>query len=232
MKSRVTVSRVWSTAKPLIHVRRVLSRLFGFIFSLLYHEFAWAYDLVAAVVSFGRWQNWGMTTLPHLEGRVLEVGFGPGHLQVALHKKGLRAFGLDESRQMLRQAANRLREGGFPVRLGRGQAQYLPFPAHSFDRVVATFPSEYIFDPHTLDEIWRVLVPGGRLVVVPIAWVTGGRLLERAAAWLLRLTNRDLAGRSWRPLIEARFVAAGFEVSSEIVEQPYSRVVLILAHKR
>jgi SAM-dependent methyltransferase len=210
---------------------RILLALLRPVFWLLYHQFAWAYDLVAAVVSLGRWQDWVRTALPHLEGRVLELGFGPGHLQTALHQKGAEAFGLDESRQMLRQAAGRLKKAGYPPRLSRGHAQSLPFPAASFERVAATFPSEYIFDPRTLAEIYRVLRPGGSLVLIPVAWITGGRLLERAAAWLLSVSGWNLAARSLRPLVEARFVAAGFEVRSEIVEIPGSRVMLVLARK-
>ncbi len=210
---------------------RFLVRLFRFVFTLLYHQFAWSYDLIAAIVSLGRWQDWVMTVLPHLDGRVLELGFGPGHLQVALHEKGVQAFGLDESRQMARQAAGRLARAGFSARLARGCAQALPFPAEFFDHVAATFPSEYIFDPRTLAEIHRVLKPGGSLVIAPVAWITGGRLLERMAAWLLRLAGLDLAARSWRPVIEARFIAAGFEVRSEIVKAPGGQVMLILARK-
>lgn len=211
---------------------RILFSLLRFLFSLLYHQLAWTYDLVAAVVSLGRWQDWVLTALPHLEGRVLELGFGPGHLQIALHQKGVQVFGLDESRQMVRQATGRLKKAGVPLRLSRGYAQSLPFPATAFDRVVATFPSEYIFDPRTLSEVWRVLAPGGRLVLVSVAWITGNKVLERLVTWLLNVTGQNLAARSARPLIEARFVAAGFEVQSEIVEIPGSRVMVILAHKK
>ena len=51
-------------------------------FHLLYHPFAFTYDLVAAVVSFGQWKNWGQSILPFIDGtRILELGHGPGHLQ-------------------------------------------------------------------------------------------------------------------------------------------------------
>jgi len=84
-------------------------------FNLLYHPFAWTYDLVAAIVSLGRWQDWLMQAMPYLSGRVLEIGFGPGHLQVALNEAGMQAFGLDESRQMGRQARRRLWQGEVPA---------------------------------------------------------------------------------------------------------------------
>ena len=36
----------------------------------------------------------------------------------------------------------------------------------SFDTVISTFPSEYIYDPDTIAEVVRVLRPGGRFIVV------------------------------------------------------------------
>src|SRR6185312_2996477 len=47
-----------------------------------------------------------------------------------------------------------------------GSAQHLPFSDASFDSVVSTFPSEYIYDPDTIAEVERVLRPGGRLIVI------------------------------------------------------------------
>ncbi len=113
------------------------------IFYLLYHQFAWAYDLVAAIVSLGRWQEWVHTALPYISGRVLEIGFGPGHLQISLNEKIIPTFGLDESPQMGRQAARRIKKAGAIARLTRGYAQSIPFAGEAFDSVVATFPAEY-----------------------------------------------------------------------------------------
>jgi SAM-dependent methyltransferase len=48
----------------------------------------------------------------------------------------------------------------------QGSAQHLPFSDASFDTVVSTFPSEYIYDPDTITEVERILRPGGRLIVI------------------------------------------------------------------
>ncbi len=48
----------------------------------------------------------------------------------------------------------------------QGSAQHQPFSEDSFDTVVSTFPSEYIYDPDTLSEIERVLRPGGRVIII------------------------------------------------------------------
>ena len=210
---------------------RLLLSLFRLFFHLLYHEFAWTYDLVAAAVSLGRWKDWVLSALPYLNGRVLEIGYGPGHLQIALRQRGLPVFGLDESRQMSRQARRRLRRKGFPVQLTRGYAQHLPFQANAFDTVVATFPAEYIFDGQTLTETRRVLAPGGRLVLLPTAWITGNGVLDRLAAGLFRVTGQAGAIEATLPGTEARIRACGLAVRHELIELRGSRVLVISATK-
>jgi len=203
------------------------------IFYLLYHQFAWVYDRVAAVISLGHWNEWVYAILPYIQGpRVLELGHGPGHLQLFLHERGFQTFGLDESRQMSREAARRLRKKGASVNLSRGLAQSLPFANVVFHSVALTFPSEYIFDPRTLTEIHRVLMPGGRLVVLPIAWITGKRPLERLVAWLFRLTG-EAPGKPGKlnPELKSRFARAGFEVRKETVQLESSMLLFILARK-
>ena len=118
---------------------RTLLRLFYF---LIYHPFAWTYDAVAALVSAGYWRRWVLAMLDEIEGEsLLELGHGPGHLQLALHQSGRWALGLDRSRQMGRLASRRLLKQCAPVRLSNAVSQQLPFPTGHFDEVVATFPT-------------------------------------------------------------------------------------------
>jgi ubiquinone/menaquinone biosynthesis C-methylase UbiE len=138
-------------------------------FERLYRECAWAYDAVAAAVSRGLWRRWALTALPFIRGRVLELGFGPGHVQLALASDSHAAWGLDASPQMISIAHHRLRRAGYPARLAQGRAQQIPFAPATFDTVLATFPAEYIADPRTHAEIRRVLAPGGRVVILPLA---------------------------------------------------------------
>jgi ubiquinone/menaquinone biosynthesis C-methylase UbiE len=142
-------------------------------FHHFYRELAWTYDPVAWAVSGGLWRAWALAALPELRGRTLELGFGTGHLQLALAARPVIA-GLDASPQMAARAAGRLRRAAQSPRLARGLAQALPFPAAAFDTVVATFPAEYILDPRTHAEIRRVLAPGGHLVLVPFAQLDPG----------------------------------------------------------
>jgi ubiquinone/menaquinone biosynthesis C-methylase UbiE len=201
-------------------------RFLFFFFYLIYEPLAWSYDLVAWVVSLGRWKNWVFATLPELPGlRVLELGHGPGHLQLALHNKGLQSFGIDRSRQMGRIARRRLSKNHSIPLLVRATTAHLPFPSLSFDQLVATFPSEYIVQQATLSEAKRVLVTDGKLVILPVAWVRGNRLWERAAAWLFRVTGQ--AG-SWDTRYSDPLRRAGFSVEENRMHLPGSEVMLII----
>ena len=215
-----------------------MKTLLRFFFRLLYHQFAFTYDLVAGTVSLGRWKEWVLSVLPFVQGqRALEIGHGPGHLQRALLERGLFTFGLDESSQMGRLAKHNLKTnrkgnpGYTQINLTRGISQYLPFPSESFDTIVSTFPSEYIFDPQTLAEAQRVLVENGRFIILPGASLLGRGLMDRAMAFLFRITGEtppDLA-----EMLQARtkqpFAAAGFQVEFHEVEVRSSVVFLVVA---
>lgn len=210
-----------------------MRKFMRFFFHHFYHALAWTYDFVAAVVSIGRWKGWGRAALPHLRGkRVLELGFGPGHLLAEMNRGGFEAVGLDESKQMIRQAKHALVRSRLPVSLSCGYAQFLPFASDSFDSVLSTFPSEYIFDSRTLSEAWRVLKPDGRFVIVPMAWIGGKSLADKLASFLFRITGQSGESReSAREKAKALFTEQGFRVEMVEVEQRYSVALVVVAEK-
>lgn len=210
----------------------MITTLLKAFFHLLYHSFAWAYDLVAWIVSFGRWQQWTYSVLPLLKGPcILELGSGPGHLMMRLQQDGMRSFALDESRQMVRQSAQRFKERfGFSPRLARALGQRLPFPDAAFDTLVATFPAPYIFEPETLAEMRRVMKVDGQVVILLAAWITGTTLLDRLLAWVFNITGESPRlddERTGRML--QRFTEAGLQAEPRFINLRTSRLLVITA---
>lgn len=208
-------------------VARWLFWVLRFGFHLLYNQLAWTYDTVAWLVSRGQWQTWGRAALPYLQGpRVLDLGQGPGHLLGALLEAGFEVAGIDRSRAMGKMAGWRLARYGLPAPLARGAAQKLPFPAATFQSVVATFPSETILDTAALNEVRRVLDPHGVFVIVPMAHLSGNGFIDRGIELAYRLTGQRGAATA---RVEEWLAAAGFRAVVHWVNLPDSRVMVVTA---
>lgn len=222
--------------------------LLRFFFYLLYHPLAFAYDLVAATVSLGRWKDWVLSVVPYIEGtRILEIGHGPGHLQRVLLSRQLLAVGIDASRQMGRLAKRTMtrsltagindstlgNNAYTQIQLTQGLAQKLPFPNHSFDTVVATFPAEYIFRSETLSEAQRVLVEGGRFVILPGATILGRSVMDHLMALIFHITGQSVPnlGEVLKERASKPFGDAGFHLQIHEVTIKSSLVFIIVATK-
>ena len=208
---------------------RLISVFLRLFFYLIYQPFASIYDWVASTVSLGKWNEWVLSVLPDLHGpRVLELGHGPGHLQKAMIDKGIWASGVDASPHMGRLAARRMKRLGLQFNLVCARAQNLPFASASFSQIVATFPTEFILDGQTLDEVWRLLTPGGELVVMPVAWITGDKPLERFARWLFRSTGQ---APEWDQRALEPAIRAGYHVEVDRKKLESSELLIIHAWK-
>jgi ubiquinone/menaquinone biosynthesis C-methylase UbiE len=134
---------------------------------LLYGPFAWAYDAVAWLVSFGFWSRWRLDALAFLKpGSVLEIGFGTGKLLIALAESGLDVTGLELSPQMHRVTARKLNKRERFIKCVRASAKAIPFTSEAFDNIISTFPSNYILADEVLCQIRRVLDRQGRCIVL------------------------------------------------------------------
>ena len=144
-------------------------------------------------------------------GEVLEVAIGTG-LNLPYYPQGITLTGIDLSPAMLAIARDRAEALGLEADLREASAEALPFPDASFDTVVCTVSLCNIPDDRAaIGEMFRVLRPGGRLVLLDHVasdrrWVLAiERLLEPVT---IRL-NGDYLTRRPLPLVEA----AGFAVT-------------------
>ena len=209
-----------------LRLRRGFLTLF---FRHLYTTLAWTYDFVAWTTSAGQWDAWRSTARRWLpdQGRILELGPGTGHLLLDLRLQGRAVVGLEASQPMARIASGRLHRNALPSIVAQGEAQAQPFPAGSFDAVVATFPSEYILEAATLAEIRRTLRPEGVVVIVAAAWPKGPAVLDRMAAWLFRVTGQTLTPQSaWTRSLSV----SDIPLQAETIELP--RGIVVVFHGR
>ena len=203
-------------------------RFVKFAFRHFYNEFAWSYDLVSRVVSRGKWHEWQRASLPELRGRrVLEVAFGTGNLLWDMTAKGYQCMGIDLSPYMVALTAQKFGRRGRTAPICRGRVQELPFPDACFDSLVATFPDYFILDFAAQEEMARVLVPGGRLVVVEGGYILKRDLWSRFLNWAFRIT---VSPRTWKET-QKLFTHPLFTVERREVRGGWSSVGVIVAVK-
>jgi SAM-dependent methyltransferase len=146
----------------------VTPNLRKWLFETLYRN-RYLYRFASTVPFAGQWRVWQRLVLPRLSGHdVLELGCGLGDLLADMAEAGYACRAVEHSPQMVEAARDTLRRRkvGDQTWVLQGSAQHLPFGANSFDTVVSTFPSEYIYDSDTIEEVAHVLRPGGRLIVI------------------------------------------------------------------
>lgn len=99
-------------------------------------------------------------------GRTLELAIGTG-LNLPFFPRDVDLVGIDLSSDMLAIAGRRARQLGLDVDLRVADGQALGLPDSSFDTVVATLFLSTVPDPRRASaEAWRVLKPGGRLLLL------------------------------------------------------------------
>jgi ubiquinone/menaquinone biosynthesis C-methylase UbiE len=104
--------------------------------------------------------------IPQARGRVLELGFGPGHnLPLYDTSKVTEVVGVDPSPAMPAKARPRAAAAGLRFSPLLSSAESLPLDDASFDTVVCTYTLCSIPDPAAaLKEARRALKPGGELL--------------------------------------------------------------------
>jgi len=152
------------------------SRPTGSCVGRMFDRIAPTYDLLNRLLSFGRDSSWRRRAARCIEDRgpvrVVDLATGTGDLLTTLLRERLHivdAVGLDCSEAMLRIGREKIRRCGLSdrVRLVRGDATSTPFPDESFDAVTMAFGIRNTPDARaTLDEIHRLLAPGGTAVIL------------------------------------------------------------------
>jgi len=174
---------------------------------------------------FNRLSQWHIGSINQ---HVVDFGTGTGTLAHGFAKRGCRVIGVDPSEAMV-GAARRLETG---ARFVVAKAEATGLDAEAFDVVTAGQCWHWFDRAAAAREAFRLLVPGGRLVIAHLDWVPRpGNIVERylqtiqrihpeRATRLTNIHNGSLYG-AWFPELDA----AGFhcyETFSFDLDMPYS----------
>lgn len=134
------------------------------------------YDLMNRLMTAGRDVAWRREVIrrAHLapEDRLLDLGAGTGDLalEALVRCPDCSAVAADFTLAMMNAGRRRLEPGGSPdacLHWTAADALNLPFPDATFEAAVSGFLMRNVTDlPRALAEQWRVLKPGGRIVVL------------------------------------------------------------------
>ena len=134
------------------------------------------YDFLNHLLSLGidlRWRKYAAELIGvGPEATILDVATGTGDfaLKIARHTApGVKIIGIDISEQMLARARQKVRRAGLTRRISfqSAPAEDLPFDDGFFEAAVIGFGVRNLSEPAAgLREIYRVLKPGGRAVIL------------------------------------------------------------------
>jgi demethylmenaquinone methyltransferase/2-methoxy-6-polyprenyl-1,4-benzoquinol methylase len=122
------------------------------------------FDLLAPIydraIRFSRLEHMLEFVALPAEGLLLDVGGGTGRVSAALRPYVREVLVADLSIGMLRQARRKGLAGIITP------AERLPFPDATFERIIMVDTLHHVIHQgDTVGELWRVLRPGGRLVI-------------------------------------------------------------------
>ncbi len=134
------------------------------------------YDFLNRLLSFGidrRWRTKAVRLLKYGEGaRILDVATGTGDVALEIARStpvSVRITGADFCREMVELGEVKVAASPYGSRIDFRVApcEDLPFPDNTFDSITIAFGIRNVVDRKLgLAEMWRVLRPGGRLIIL------------------------------------------------------------------
>ena len=158
---------------------------------------------------------------------ILDVGSGPGFLCNEISESlnhNVKIFGIDVSEPLIEYAKQKFSENR-RLNFRIGNATDIPFKSNKFDIVISTQVLEYIENvDKALDEMFRVLKPGGSLALLDTDWGSivwhsneVNRMAKILKAWEIHATDPFLP----RTLVN-RLSKAGFYLKSQKIIPIYN----------
>jgi demethylmenaquinone methyltransferase/2-methoxy-6-polyprenyl-1,4-benzoquinol methylase len=142
----------------------------------MFDSIAPRYDFLNRVLSLGidrQWRRFAVKQIKFADnGHILDVATGTGDVALEIAARtpaSVSIVGVDFSTEMVALGKEKIRNSPFAQRITMEVApcEAIPFPEESFDSVTIAFGIRNVVDRlQGLKEMWRVLKPGGRVVIL------------------------------------------------------------------
>ncbi len=192
----------------------------------MFDDIAGSYDFLNHLLSLNidkKWRRKAIRTLIPLHPKqILDVATGTGDLAIeALSLNPDQVTGVDVSAGMLEVGRMKTARMGLAHRISFVEApcESLPFPDSSFDAAMVAFGVRNFTNPDQgLRELYRVLRPGGKLVVLEFTMPEHKAIrtlyriyFHRILPWIGKVFSKDLAAYRYLPeSVEAFPKGTGF----------------------
>lgn len=211
----------------------------SYIPALKFHSLTRFYDDVVRLTT--RERTFKKTLIdqidPKVDEKLLDIGCGTGTLvhMLALKQPKLIITGLDADSAALKQAKAKIKSLENTITLQQGYAQQTPFENDSFDIAVSSLFFHHLTRDQklqTLQEIHRVLKPGGRLHIAD--WGKPTSFFQRILFYTVQIFDGfETTSDNVQGALPDMVLAAGFRETREmaIVPTPLGTIRLIRAIK-
>jgi ubiquinone/menaquinone biosynthesis C-methylase UbiE len=170
------------------------------------------YDFITGLMTLGQEPKVRQATLGLVKIRpgdsILEIGCGTGSLTLAAKTKAgpqSQVYGVDIAPDMIAAARQKAARAGQEVQFQVGRIEAIPFPDGKFNLVLSSLMMHHVTGTEAkqkgIEEIFRVLMPGGKLLIVDIE-PPQNALLKGPASLILGREMLAHNVREFIPLLE------------------------------
>lgn len=158
--------------------------------------------------------------------RVLDLGTGTGVLPRNMYRYGAKWVGTDISEEQIAQA--RILSEGMDIDYDAAPAERIAFPDNAFDVVTACQCFWYFDHQKLAPALVRMLKPGGRILLLYMAWLPGEDRIAGASEALALQYNPAWsgAGETMHPIVVPEVYRENFELTYHeeyLLQVPFTR---------